>query len=105
MKLSVTYFGQIRAAIGRATEEMDTPEIGTPNLGTKAGSVAGLIEAIARQHGPEVRRLLLDADGKPRTSLMVIINDEQWLPADTTLLKPGDRVTLLPPISGGRTAS
>jgi len=91
MKLSVTYFGQIKAAIGLTVEELEVAN----------GSVTRLIEAIAARHGPDVHRLLLDDNGAPRASLMVIINDEQWLRDDPTVLETGDRVTLLPPISGG----
>ena len=92
MRIKVTYFGQIKAAVGRGTEEVEVEE---------ATTARELVRVLARRHGGDARRMLLDDADEVQRGLLVVVNDEQALPHDTSSLADGDRVTLMPPISGG----
>jgi molybdopterin synthase sulfur carrier subunit len=92
VKVTVSFFGQIKAAVG--TAECDV-EIAAET------HVRPLIEQIAADSGAAAGRILLDAEGAPHPSLLVVLNDTQLLPGEDAALQDGDRVTLMPPISGG----
>jgi molybdopterin converting factor subunit 1 len=79
MRVSVLYFGVLKDLVGRARSEMDLPQ---------GASVAELLEA---------HRGL--AKGPVWDSIAVAVNQEYARAAD--VLKDGDEVALLPPVSGG----
>jgi MoaD family protein len=93
MKVRVQLTAQLRTAIGRSSVELELPD---------GSSVAALIELLAEMFA-EARPHLLTADGQPHRSLLVVVNDSAVLSlnADQALLRPGDAVTLMPPIAGG----
>ena len=81
MRVSVLYFGVLKDLVGHARSEMDLAE---------GASVAELLEAHrGRAKGPEP---IWD-------SIAVAVNQEYARAAD--VLKDGDEVALLPPVSGG----
>lgn len=92
MKLNIRYSAQARAATGLDREEIDLDE---------PISVHDLIVRLARQHGTAFRLLALDTHGCPHPALLVVLGDEQVRSGDHRLLKAGDSVTILTPISGG----
>jgi molybdopterin converting factor small subunit len=94
MKLRVQYTAQLRTAIGCAEEEVELPD---------GSSLAALLDHLANLRGHEAAKHLLTPGGDALHSLLVIINDsaQPASSARTTLLRPGDTVSLLPPIAGG----
>jgi len=92
VKYIVRYWGQIKRSAGASEEtiELDTEP-----------TIADLLERLASRHDETFRMLVLDDAGRPRPSLVVIVDDEQ-LPLDSSRRLPdGASVTLLPPIAGG----
>lgn len=81
MRVTVRYFAVVRELLGRDSEEQELPE------GTTVGQL--LEQLIARQ--PVLDRL--------RRSLLVMVNRRYARPDQ--LLRDGDEVALIPPVSGG----
>lgn len=92
MKVTITFFGQIKAAVGEAERIVDV---------TSDMKVHTLIGQLAAECGDAASRILLGADGAPHPSLLVVLNDAQLLSGENAVLKDDDRLTLMPPISGG----
>jgi molybdopterin converting factor small subunit len=94
MKLRVRYTAQLRTAAGRADDEVELPD---------GSSVAALLGHVAEKLGSDAAMHLLSPGGHAPPGLLVVLNDEAVTgrSAATTLLRPGDVVTLLPPIAGG----
>ena len=67
-------------------------------------TVADLVAQITKQHGPKVRKILLDKDGLLDLTIQVMVNDEGFLPRDeysSRILKDGDAVKFLLLVGGG----
>lgn len=92
MQVTLEYAGQIKRAAGVATESFDLPAEAT---------ALDLLRTAADAHGDDLRRILFDGAGRLHPSLLVFAGDAQIRAADAPRLKPGDRVTVLSPISGG----
>ncbi|HEY2414252.1 MAG TPA: MoaD/ThiS family protein [Pirellulaceae bacterium] len=94
MKVRVQYTGQLRTAIGRSEDEVELPP---------ASTLACLLGHLADQHGADARTHFITPSGKPRQSLLLVVNNEAKSPSDaaTTVLQPDSLVVLLPPIAGG----
>ncbi|MEX0704821.1 MAG: MoaD/ThiS family protein [Planctomycetales bacterium] len=92
MHVTLEYAAQIKRAAGVASETFDLPE---------GGTVHDLLRRAAEAHGDGLRRLLFDAEGRMHPSLLVFVGDVQVRGSDAATLSPGDRITVLPPISGG----
>jgi len=92
MKVIVKYAAQARVATGLASEEVELDEPLT---------VHDLVIRLARQHGTAFRRLALDANGCPHSSLLVAIGDDQVRSGDHRKVASGETVTIITPISGG----
>lgn len=90
MKVHVTFFAQLAAALGSSEGEVE--------LADGAG-MAELYSALADRGGEGVRALLLDASGAPRPSVLAFVGDRQARPGDA--LADGAEVFLATPISGG----
>ena len=90
MRVTVNYLAQIRRAVGRAEEILDT----APN-----GTLADLIRFLAREH-PAAASMLLDAEGRPSRSLLFFVNEAPF-DADHLLPNPA-AVTILSPMAGGQ---
>jgi len=92
MRITLSYFAQVRQAAGGESETLDLPAGSTP---------AAAAAAAAARHGPEFRRLVLDDSGGVRPSVLVLVNG---VPAPRTGGRPlaeGDAVSLLSAVSGG----
>jgi len=64
-----------------------------------AGTVLELLRALERRH-PPLRGWVLDERGLVRRHINVYINGERA--TEATEVRPGDRVDVLPAITGGR---
>jgi molybdopterin converting factor small subunit len=94
MRLLVQYTAQLRTALERAEEEIEL---------TGRSSVAELLARIASCWHADATRHVLTPAGRLQPSLVVVLNSEV-VPtgeAHSVHVKPGDVVTLLPPIAGG----
>jgi molybdopterin synthase sulfur carrier subunit len=69
----------------------------------EAADVAGLISALEAKH-PGLKDRLCDDSGKLRRFVNVYLNEEdiRFLQAESTVLKDGDEVSIVPAIAGGR---
>ena len=89
MRVTVNYLAQVRRAVGRAEEILDTVPDGT---------LADLVRFLAQEH-PAAATLLLDAVGQPSRSLLFFVNEA---PFDANDLLPNPAVvTILAPMAGG----
>jgi molybdopterin converting factor small subunit len=68
----------------------------------KATTVAEAMNALVAQH-PEVRRHLYTEEGKLRAFVNLYVNDEdiRYLQNETTAVKEGDNISIVPSIAGG----
>jgi len=91
MKVSVTYTGQIKTAVGCSREEID-----------HAGpcTLVEIIRRVAEEHGGASRHLLT-VDGTVQRALLLVLNGEQVPGGEDPALSDGDHVAIMPPISGG----
>ena len=90
MKVTVEYLAQLRDAAGTASAPVDLPA---------AATVGQLLERLADTGDERLRRMLVDDAGRPRTSLMVFVDDRKVRPEHP--LADGAVVLLGTPISGG----
>jgi molybdopterin converting factor subunit 1 len=81
MQVRVLYFGILKDVVGRSFSEMDLPE---------GLSVAELVGRHEREKG---------ASAEVWSSIAVAVNQQYAKPED--VLRDGDEVALLPPVSGG----
>lgn len=88
MQVTVEYFGPARDAAGTGREVI---ELQSPSTAEE------LVIRLANERGGRLATLLL-VDGRISRSVMLAVNDQQ---ADATLLKNGDVVSVIPPVSGG----
>jgi molybdopterin converting factor small subunit len=67
-----------------------------------ARDLRALLEELRRLH-PEIHCRLCDERGEPRPHINVFVNEDhiRALAGLDTCLKPGDRVTIMPAVSGG----
>ncbi len=94
MKLQVRYTAQLRTVLGQTEEDLELPE---------GSNLAELLRGLADRCGHDAQAHLLTPTGEPRPSLLMVVNDAAVSAheAATVVLKPGDVITLLPPIAGG----
>lgn len=94
MRLRVQYTAQLRAAVGRAEEEIDVPE---------GSNLAELLLRVASEMCRDAAGYLLAPGGELQPSLLVAVNDRAISTSEavTVPINSGDVVTLMPPIAGG----
>jgi molybdopterin converting factor small subunit len=92
MKVQVNYTTQLKAALGRGSEQVELPSPGT---------LPRLLQKLVETHGATFRDLALDGQGQPLPSILLCIGDQQVDHDTGTELKEGDEVTILSAISGG----
>ena len=95
MKIKIESLGlpALAKLIGKKTE-IDLP----------GGSVADLIANLVKRHGQQMRKALLDNDGKLDLTIQVMLNAEGILARDQyskRVLKDGDKVIFLILVGGG----
>lgn len=92
MKVKFQYFGQLGEIAGKTDDEAEIQE---------GMALDRAIGERAEAYGGAFRRMALDADGRLRLSVMILLNgamvDRQCPPT----LRDGDEVSLLPAIAGG----
>lgn len=94
MKLRVQYTGQLRTTVGRSEDELELAE---------PTRLPVALRELVSHLGEQARPHLTTAEGGLASGLLVVVNGSAVCgsQAHETLLKPGDVVTLLPPIAGG----
>jgi sulfur-carrier protein len=89
---------EVRVVIPRALRSLCG---GQAELGVAARDVRALLDRLAREH-PQVHVRICDERGEPRPHINVFVNDHCCARAELdTPLAMGDRVTILPAVSGG----
>jgi molybdopterin synthase sulfur carrier subunit len=83
--IKLVYLARLRAALGRATEDLDLP--------VTVRDVGALLELLRARGGEWAHELA------PGRALRVAVNHEMAQPE--TRLGPGDEVALFPPVTGG----
>lgn len=91
MKVVLVFYGQARVAAGYERTAIEV----------QPGCTVGKAVLQAAETLPELRAFLLDADGRPRRSVLLALGPRQvdWDAPDTVC--EGDTITILPPIAGG----
>jgi molybdopterin converting factor small subunit len=84
-------FGALRDAVGH--KEVQVPCAG--------GSVSEVLLCFAEQHGDPVRSFIFDGEGKPRRSMILLLNGDPIGDSQTARVEEGDVVSLLLPLAGG----
>ena len=92
MDVIIEYSGQLRQALGLASERV--------TLGA-GRSLQELVRELAARHGPNFHPFVLDAEGGWRTALLLAVNDVQVRWDTPHELRDGDTVRLVAPIAGG----
>lgn len=95
MTVRVQYTAQLRAAVGRVEEEIETTE--------GRSSLFDLLVRVATELHCAAAPFVLAADGSLQPSLLIGVNGTGVSPRDArnVTLRGGDVVTLMPPIAGG----
>lgn len=95
MQVSFKVFGELATVSGQSELTVEVAD------GT---DVRGLLDAVDRQTGRSVSTSVLFDTGTVLPSLAVLLNGNNILLGSglKSSLKPGDRVTVMPMISGGR---
>jgi len=91
LKITVSYTGQIKSAVGVPSEQLDL---------TVSSTLTELVRRLAEKHSQAARHLLGE-DGNVQRALLLVVNNEQVPPGNDPQLTEGDQVTIMPPISGG----
>ena len=93
MTLTFSYTGQLAAAAGSAEETVEAAE----------GAVLGpILHDLADRHGAGYRDLILDASGRVRPTLLVVLDGVQASGEKEALPLDGvSDVMLMTPIAGG----
>ena len=91
MKLTIQLLGQARQLATSERLEIDAPE----------GSTVDDLLPVVLEGADQRLATVLSHDQKLRRSVMAILRDETIDPAEADLLKEGDELSLLPPMSGG----
>lgn len=89
MRVQVEYVAQVRTSAGLSEEAIEL---------ASGATVAELVETVCRGRDSLVS-VLCDAAGKLHSSVLVFVGDVQA--ASDTVLRDGNTVTFLSPISGG----
>ena len=76
---------------------------GSAEVRTTADTVSDLIDDLERQY-PGMRDRLVEESGELRRFINIYVNQEdiRFLQGEKTALKPGDEVSIVPAIAGGR---
>jgi molybdopterin synthase sulfur carrier subunit len=91
------------AVVVRIPTPLRTVTKGAAEVQAEADTVGGIIEDLERQY-PGLRERVLDNAGEIRRFINLYVNDEdiRFLDGAKTALKPGDQVSIVPAIAGGR---
>ena len=91
--VTVHYYNMLRRLTGLAREPLELPE---------GVDVVVALRSLADRHGPAFAELLFSPSGGLAPHLVIFVNDHLVVPgAPVPALADGDKVKLLPAISGG----
>lgn len=92
-RVTVRYYNIIRDLAGRQEQDLEVPDECT---------VSQILDILAEQHAPPMRRLLITKAGVRSPYLSLFLNDVRVAATDAaTPLADGDVLMLLPAIAGG----
>ena len=76
---------------------------GKPAVEVDGSTVGDALGSLTQQY-PELKKHLYNDDGKLRAFVNVYVNDEdiRYLEKDKTPLQPGDSISIVPSIAGGK---
>lgn len=76
---------------------------GHASVELEADTVGGLLRGLVELH-PQLGKHLFNEDGKLRSYVNVYLGDEdiRYLDGEATVLTPGEAVSIIPAIAGGR---
>jgi len=76
---------------------------GADTVEVSAANVGELLDKLTEQH-PDIKKNILNDEGKLRSFVNVYVNDEdiRYLDRNDTPVKDGDTVSIVPSIAGGR---
>jgi len=97
MKITVQYTTQLRTAMGRAEEVIETDAEDSERDFT----VQDLLLKLAASNAEHFERLVIDAQRQLLPNMLVTVNDQQVGSPSEHSLNDGDTVLLLSTISGG----
>ena len=92
MNVTVEYWAQVKQAAGTSAERIDV---------NPPCSARDVVTELAHRHGGRLRGVLLDADGKLRSTILLFVRDEQVRPDEPAELRDGDVIGVMSPIAGG----
>lgn len=93
IKVTFAYTGQLAGAAGIAEEVIEL-DVGT--------SLAAALAKLTAKYGGKFADLLVDDSGRPRSTLLVALNDEQVRENYAeVILSDGANLMLMTPIAGG----
>lgn len=92
MKVTLSYFGQLRQKAGVESDQLESAE---------GATLDELLAGRAQQYGEEFGKIVLDESGRLRASVIALLNGAGVDRTAPTTLADGDEVTLIPPIAGG----
>ena len=92
MKVKVNYTTQLKHALGRTNEEVELTEPATAEQ---------LIAQLSQTHGAPFDKLMLDKQHQLNSAILVCLGDESLGRNLSKVLKEGDEITFLSPVSGG----
>ncbi len=92
MKVTLSYFAQVRRAAGVETETLDFPD---------DTDLAAVITEIANQHGDELKTLVLDEDDNVRPSILLLVNGAPVSRGESPTLGDGSAVSVFSAVAGG----
>ena len=76
---------------------------GADTVEVSASNVGELLDQLTTKH-PDIKKNILNDEGKLRSFVNVYVNDEdiRYLDRNDTAIKDGDTVSIVPSIAGGR---
>lgn len=92
MKIKLRYTAQLKDVAKVGTDEVELKE----NDGIQT-----LLDRLVEKYDKAFGAILFDNKGNYRNSNLIVINQSQVNYAENSLLKNGDKVTIMSPISGG----
>ena len=92
MKVTVNYKGQIATEAGKESEDLHLNE---------PLPLIEILQALSEKAADAVDDFIFDEERIPRRSLLVVVNDEQVIDFQNTIIKEDCVISLLPPIAGG----
>jgi molybdopterin converting factor small subunit len=92
MRVTITFFAQVRLAAGCESLEVDVDSTCCP---------AEAIRIAANKLPEAFREMIYDSTGTPRRSVLLVVDQQQQDWASSNPLAEGATIMVLPPIAGG----